>query len=59
MRKPTPFEQRLRRIRLLRAMGHDPTAPNCYWADPEDITSGKTVCKSCATLPRKVPALQV
>lgn len=55
--KLTPFEKRLRRVYRLRAFGHEPTAPNCFWAKAEDMISDKKSCESCAKLRRKYPEL--
>ncbi|WPH57684.1 hypothetical protein [Mycobacterium phage WXIN] len=56
--KLTPFEKRLRRIATLRALHHEPTAPNCFWTRPEDCTSGsKKRCEQCAELRARFPAL--
>ena len=55
--KLTPFEKRLRRAHRLRAFGHEPTAPNCFWARPEDAISDKASCETCAEMRRKHPEL--
>lgn len=55
--KLTPFEKRLRRAARWRALGHEPTAPNCFWARPEDQIYGKKSCAPCAEMRRKYPAL--
>ena len=55
--KLTPFEKRLRRANRLRALGHEPTASNCFWSRPEDMTSGKASCETCAKLREKFPGL--
>lgn len=54
--KLTPFEKRLRRANRLRALGHEPADPNCYWSKPGE-TSGKKTCVTCAELRAKFPAL--
>ncbi len=53
--KLTPPEKRLRRIHFWTGKGHEPTASNCYWAMPQDRTSGtKSVCEPCAQLRRRL-----
>lgn len=55
--KLTPFEKRLRYVNRLRAFGHEPTAPNCFWARPGGAISGKASCETCAEMRRKHPGL--
>lgn len=58
--KLTPFEKRLRRIEFWARLGHDVTAPNCYWARPQDLLayerrSKAGVCAPCVELREKMP----
>ncbi|MBB3752650.1 hypothetical protein FHT44_005162 [Mycolicibacterium sp. BK634] len=47
----TPFEKRLRKIDFWKLRGHNPLAPNCYWATPIDgVLHEKAVCEACAQL---------
>lgn len=46
----TPLEKKLRRHAMLRAMGHEPQALNCYWSKKGDTWAKKGVCKPCREL---------
>lgn len=46
----TAFETRLRRNQFMRAIGHNPAAPNCHWAD--EFATGTQFCKPCDKLNR-------
>lgn len=51
--KLTPFEHQLRRNRFIRAIGHNPLAPDCLWAQPQDYDHPKESCAPCRKLRRK------
>lgn len=46
MSERTPFAERVRIIRLKKALGHNPFAPNCIFAELSDIDR-KRVCEKC------------
>lgn len=53
MSERTPFAERVRIIRLKKALGHNPFAPNCIWSEPMDLCDPKKVCDSCGRLARR------
>lgn len=49
----TDFEKRLRRNRFIRAIGHNPLAADCMWAEPWDYADRKESCLPCRELRRR------
>lgn len=46
------YNRRLR-IKVKRSMGHNPFAPNCIFAEPQELHHDKAVCERCAEMARR------
>lgn len=56
-RELSVFEKTVRRIRLKRAMGHEPSAHNCVFNEPWDYAEAKLICKPCSKIQQRWPFL--